>query len=88
MRKRRILLQAANKRRYSLRAHQVYRRRVFVVAYKHPISRHTRKIRPFRIRVKTEDLRIETAAAFHFLRSGSNSNAVVVQFKYSDGHVR
>ena len=40
------------------------------------------------LRFKTEDIRIEAAAAFHFLRSGPNSNAVVVQFKYFDRHVR
>jgi len=88
VRKRGILLCAARKRRHSFGAHQVNRRGMFEVPYKHPVPGNAWKIRPFRIAFKTEHVRVEAADAFHLLRSGPNSNAVVVQFKYFDRHSR
>src|SRR2546422_2601924 len=87
MRQRRILSFAERDRRHTLRAYQMDGRSVPVVADKDPEAGHTRDGGSLRVRLQTQDIRVETAGSFQFCWSRADTNAVMVQFYDFDGHV-
>src|SRR5207244_9165849 len=74
-------------RRQSLSSYQMDGRSVPVVADKDPEAGHTRDGGSLRVRLQTQDIRVETAGSFQFCWSRADTNAVMVQFYDFDGHV-
>src|SRR5947207_8727538 len=61
---------------------------VLVVPHIHPEARNTRDVRPARIGLEPQHIRVKLLGLGHVVGTFANANAMVMQFEYFDGHGR